>query len=280
MEQSVTPAMTARYQGVAVAPGNGLIYVIGGWNNSAPTSVVEAYDPVGNTWTSEASLGHSSGCSVGGAINGLIYVLTGCDGNAGFSNEFDVYNPATNTWTSLSSPPTRIIPARVGSSAANSMWRVGTTFTDATGITEVYDPQTSAWTTVSPMPAQLGELGGAVFSGNLYVVGGLDNSSTAQPDVYVYNAQAIRGARSLFPFRGTPRYRRGGLRRAALRRRRLHLSDSNTLEVLDTDDVTWASDTTSVATVDPNAGLATGVSAGTANITATSASIRSRAAPC
>ena len=57
---------TARYQGVAVAPGNGLIYVIGGWNNGTPTSVVEAYDPVGNTWTSEASLGHLSGCSVGG----------------------------------------------------------------------------------------------------------------------------------------------------------------------------------------------------------------------
>ena len=29
--------MTARYQGVAVAPGNGLIYVIGGWNNGTPT---------------------------------------------------------------------------------------------------------------------------------------------------------------------------------------------------------------------------------------------------
>ena len=128
-----TPAMTARYQGVAVAPGNGLIYVIGGWNNSTPTSVVEAYDPVGNTWTPEASLGHLSGCSVAGAINGLIYVLTGCDGNSGFSNEFDVYNPATNTWTSLSSPATRTIPARVGLSAANSTWRVGTTLLDGHG---------------------------------------------------------------------------------------------------------------------------------------------------
>ena len=48
-------------------------------------------------------------------------------------------------------------------------------------------------------------------------------------------------------------------------------ADSNTLEVLDTDDVTWASDTTSVATVDANAGLATGATAGTANITAASA---------
>ena len=48
-------------------------------------------------------------------------------------------------------------------------------------------------------------------------------------------------------------------------------SPRDALEVLDPDDVTWSSDTTSVATVDTNAGLATGASAGTANITARSA---------
>ena len=73
----------------------------------------------------------------------------------------------------------------------------------------------------------------------------------------------------LFPLRGTQQYRRGGIRRAAVcRRRATRPPTSNTLEVLDTDDVTWSSDTAAVATVDPNAGLATGVSAGTANITA------------
>ena len=263
---------TARYQGVAVAPGSGLIYVIGGWNNGTPTNVVEAYDPAGNTWTTEASLGHLSGCSVGGAINGLIYVLTGCDGNSAFSNEFDVYNPATNTWTSLSSP------AHAHNSGAGGV--IGGKFyvaggydvtTEATGITELYDPQTSTWTTVSPMTPQLAELGGAVFGGNLYVVGGLDNTSTAQPDVYVYTPQSdtwstlsstLSAGRSnigVVAFDGLI-YAAGGSTS----------SPSNALEVLDTDDVTWSSDTAAVATVDMNAGLATGVTAGTANITAAS----------
>jgi hypothetical protein len=266
-----TPAMTARYQGVAVAPGNGLIYVIGGWNNSLPTSVVEAYDPVGNTWTSKASLGHPSGCSVGGAINGLIYVLTGCDSNSGSSNEFDVYNPATNTWTSLSSPAHAHNSGAGGVVGGKFYVAGGYDVSTATGITEVYDPQTSTWTTVSSIPAQLGELGGSIFGGNLYVVGGLDNSSNPQPDVYVYNAQSntwstlssslSAGRRDIgvVAFDGLL-YAAGGYTS----------STSNALEVLDIDDVTWSSDTAAVATVDPNAGLATGVTPGTANIKAAS----------
>ena len=263
---------TARYQGVAVAPGNGLIYVMGGWNNSAPTNVVEVYDPVGNTWKSETSLGHSSACSVGGAINGLIYVLTGCDGSAGNSNEFDVYNPVTNTWTSLTSPAHNHNSGAGGVIGGKFYVAGGYDASTATGITEVYDPQTSTWTTASAMPAQLGELGGAAFSGNLYVVGGLDNSSNPQPEVYLYNpptdtwstlnSSLSAGRRDIgvVAFDGLL-YAAGGYTSA----------DSNTLEVLDTDDVTWSSDTTSVATVDPNAGLATGATAGTANITAASA---------
>jgi hypothetical protein len=267
-----TPAMTARYQGVAVSPGNGLIYVIGGWNGSAPTNVVEAYDPVQNAWTTEASLGHPSGCSVGGAINGLIYVLTGCDGNPGFSKEFDVYNPATDSWTSLSSPAHAHNAGAGGVIAGKLYVTGGYDVSGATGITEVYDPQSSTWTTVSSMPAQLGELGGAAFSGNLYVVGGLDNSGNPQASIYVYAPQTDTWS-TLPSSLSAGRNNIGvvaldGLLCAA---GGYTSSPSNTLEVLDTDDVTWSSATPAVATVDPSAGLATGVSAGTANITATSA---------
>ena len=105
---------TARYQGVAVAPGNGLIHVIGGWSNGAPTDVVEAYDPVHNTWTTEARMSHLGGCSVGGAINGRIYVLTGCDGTSAFSKEFERLQPDEQYLEQSESPLTRIIPVREG----------------------------------------------------------------------------------------------------------------------------------------------------------------------
>src|SRR4029077_20105256 len=54
-------------------------------------------------------------------------------------------------------------------------------------------------------------------------------------------------------------------------------SNSNMLEVLDTDVVTWSSDNTSVATIDANTGLATGASAGTTHITASSGAVSGNA---
>ena len=184
-----TPAMTPRYQGVAVAPGDGKIYVTGGWNG-APTSVVEAYDPVANTWASKTSLGHPSGCSAGGAINSLIYVLTGCDGNAGFSKEFDVYNPMTDTWSSLPSPAHAHNSGAGGVIGGKFYVAGGYDVSNATDVTEVYDPQTNTWTTVASAPAALGELSGGITGGKLYVVGGLDNSSNLQSSVYVYDPVA------------------------------------------------------------------------------------------
>ena len=269
---------TARYEGVAVAPGNGLIYVIGGWNNSAPSSVVEAYDPVGNTWKSEASLGHPSGCSEGGAINGLIYVLTGCDGSASPSNEFDVYNPATKAWTSLTKP-SHNHSGGAGGVMGGKLYVAGgydTSNTAPTGITEVYDPQTGTWSTLSPMSASLAGLGSAVITGSsdsLYVLGGVDGSNNLQTSIYEYTvgsgwselpsslstATSNMGVVAL----DSEIFAAGGATSGS--------PYSNATQAVDTDNVTWASDTTSVATIDPNAGLATGASAGTANISATSA---------
>src|SRR5208282_4959705 len=127
----------------------------------------------------------------------------------------------------------------------------------ATGITEVYDPQTHLWSTVSSMPAALGEVGGAVSGGNLYVVGGLDNTRTAQSAVYAFNVASDTWRTLTSTLSAGPRkisvvaydgllYAAGGYTS----------SDSNALEVLDTDGVTWSSDTTSVATVNANTGLA------------------------
>jgi large repetitive protein len=266
---------TARYQGTAVASG-GLIYVIGG-SQSTPTSTVEAYDPTHDTWSTKASISHPSACSVGGSINGLIYVLTGCDGNPGFSKEFDVYNTATNTWSSLTSP-THTHNLGAGG-VINGKFYVAGGYDQGTGTTtniaESYDPQTSTWTTMTAMPAALGQLAGAVVNQRLYAIGGVDGSNSAQSTVYVYDPtqegsnpwnqlpSSLSQGRSnigAVPFDGLL-YAAGGGEPSLI----------GMLEIIDTDDVTLASDNASVATVGANTGVATGVTPGTANISATSA---------
>ena len=83
----VLPGESVAVMGPSGCGKSSLLYVIGGLGTSGlPTNVVEAYDPVSDTWAGKASIpGHPSASSIAGAINGKIYVLTGNDGNLGFA---------------------------------------------------------------------------------------------------------------------------------------------------------------------------------------------------
>jgi len=266
---------TARSQGTAVA-SSGLIYVIGG-SQSSPTNTVEAYDPVNDSWATRASMPHVSACSVGGAINGLIYVLTGCDGNPGFSKEFDVYNAATNTWSSLTSP-THTHNSGAGV-VINGKFYVAAGYDQGTGTTtnivESYDPQTSTWTTMTAMPAALGQLAGAVVNQQLYAIGGVDGGNSVQSTVYVYDPTK-EGSNPWSQLPSSLSQGRSNIGAAAFDGLLYAAGGgeptlTGMLEIADTDDVTLASDNTSVAAVGANTGLATGVTPGATTISAISA---------
>ena len=273
--------LTARYGGITVAPGDGKIYVIGGLTGTgtSATSVVEVYDPVANTWTSKAPMPKANGCLVGGAINGQIYVLSGCNGSS-YAKELDVYNPATNTWNSspLAVPTSGHASGVAGVINAQLYVAGGYDTTGAvTGTTESYDPQTNTWKTMTTMPASLAQVAGAVSAQKLYAVGGIDGSSNEQQTVYAYDPSQEGGGSpwttlsaplsagrtniALAPFDGLLVAAGGSAS-----------SPTGLLEILDTDNVTWSSGNATVATIGPNTGLATGVNAGgPINISATSA---------
>src|SRR4029077_7266583 len=96
------------------------------------------------------------------------------------------------------------------------------------------------------------------------------DSSTAQSSVYAYDVQGNSWS-TLSSSLSAGRRDIGVVALNGLLYAAGGSGPSNVLEILDTDNVTWASDNTSFATIDANAGLATGASAGTANISATSA---------
>jgi len=61
---------------------NGVVYAVGGWNGVASLGTVEAYDPAGNSWTTEASMPtahHGFGASV---VNGILYAVGGYNGSS------------------------------------------------------------------------------------------------------------------------------------------------------------------------------------------------------
>src|SRR5438067_6271696 len=93
---------TAR-TGLRVAVVNGILYAIGGADNSgANLNRVEAYDPATNTWSQKAPMATARQIFAAGALNGTIYALGGVGlvGNSfGALASVEAYDPAGNTWT-------------------------------------------------------------------------------------------------------------------------------------------------------------------------------------
>ncbi len=87
---------------------DGLIYALGGFNSIglSPTSVVEAYNPVTNSWTTKASL-PTANATLAAALgaDGLIYAFGGY-GSSSTPSTVDGYDAVSNTWTSEASMPT------------------------------------------------------------------------------------------------------------------------------------------------------------------------------
>jgi N-acetylneuraminic acid mutarotase len=72
---------TARWGANAIT-ATGKIYVIGGTSDgSASLSLVQVYDPVANTWSSETSIQQTRDGTTGGVVAGRIYVVVGSNGN-------------------------------------------------------------------------------------------------------------------------------------------------------------------------------------------------------
>ncbi|GAB5357602.1 hypothetical protein AAMO2058_000388300 [Amorphochlora amoebiformis] len=81
---------------------DGLIHVIGGFNNIETCDTVDVFNPSKNTWTTEASRMNEARHSFGAAVfNRKIFVFGGADGRHRPLATCEVYNPETRTWKLL-----------------------------------------------------------------------------------------------------------------------------------------------------------------------------------
>jgi N-acetylneuraminic acid mutarotase len=161
-------------QEVAVAELGGLVYVIGGFDGSGTiVDTVEAYDPVGDSWSSVAPVPVPIHHTTATAANGKLYVIGGwSDFFATALASVYEYDPLANSW----SPPKTPMPTARGSPAAA---RVGGLIYVAGGWNAglvndfaAYDPVADSWTPLPPMPTGRNHLGAAALAGRFYAVGG------------------------------------------------------------------------------------------------------------
>jgi hypothetical protein len=200
--QTLVPMPTPRW-GIATAVGlDGRIYVMGGSSDiltnclNMPTpcvgrTAVEVYDPVGNAWSTVASLptpryffGATSG------PDGRIYAIGGANQGRILSS-MDVYDPAANAWTTTKLPGTVTPVSRlaVATGVDGQVYALGGTTncgasSGCTGVNQVavYNPSAGSWTVnspfVPPLPTNRWGLMAALGSdGRIYAIGGANSCS-------------------------------------------------------------------------------------------------------
>lgn len=185
---------TARYVAASTVVDN-ILYVIGGCNAACATgggamTVVEAYDPATNSWTTKSPIPIANGIDSVYAIadKNIIYVVGGYVPDSGRVATVYAYNPTTDSWvqeTSMkvgrSNPMLGVLG---GIMAVGGLGNSGNVTDD-----EVYNPTKNTWKASASLPAPLADSCFGVISGQFYIAGGAggSNSDTPETNVFAYS---------------------------------------------------------------------------------------------
>ena len=177
------PVPTARTE-VAVAALDGLIYVVGGFEQPSPWTIwqssvstkVEAYDPATNRWSSKPDLPVGLHHTSAAVLDGSLYVVGGFtksdDTPWNPSSRVFQFNPTGETWVERAPLPT----ARGGLAVTTLQGKLvavsGYDGQRNPAAVEVYDPDLDQWAAVAPLPTPRDHLAAVTIGETLYAIGG------------------------------------------------------------------------------------------------------------
>ena len=166
---------------------DGILYVVGG-NGGGSIDVLEAYDPVSDTWTTKSPIPTARSFAASGVINGKLYVVGG--GNPMPISQVDIYDPVTNSWSTASNP--MLDPrSNVAAGVIDGILYVvgGDVFGVNASVNSLreYNPVTDSWVLKASMPTARQVLAVGVIDEKLYAVGGLQPCCTSLATLEVYD---------------------------------------------------------------------------------------------
>jgi N-acetylneuraminic acid mutarotase len=188
------PMPTAR-SSLQGAAANGLLYAVGGLNNGHDTPIVEAYNPVSNSWSTVSPLnapnyGGDTGRYLGSAIgvNGKVYMMGGWTNSPPLpSNTLSIYDPSTDVWSAGPAIPGSGFTGCSEAAVIGSNIYLLNACNGYSGFSQqlsIFDTNTNSWTTGPNAPRNHNAGLGAALNGKFYVTGGTDGSYEPQVDVY------------------------------------------------------------------------------------------------
>lgn len=191
----------AAQRAAAASITSGMMYVLGGANDTGVTNAVWQYNPESDTWRAQANKPTAVQHVHGAVLNGKIHVPGGELADGRVSDVLEIFDPAQNTWsTGASLPAPRSgygLVAFEGKLYLIGGWD-GSTVTDTTFV---YDPDRDTWSTAAPMATARAYMGTAVADGQVFVLGGVgtDGQALAQGEIYEPTREAWRAMASPLP---------------------------------------------------------------------------------
>ncbi|EFU40187.1 Kelch repeat protein [Paenibacillus vortex V453] len=173
-------SMPTKRGATSAAVVNGKIYVIGGYTGNVQSvsggsysAVVEAYDPVTDTWETVQSMTTPRMWLSSAAYNGKIYTMGGVNSSSDRLSVVEEYDPATNTWTtkanmSIGYHAMSLVATDLGIYAFGG----GGPATATTNTVKLYYPETDTWEVIANMPYPADGISSSIYNGKIYVVGG------------------------------------------------------------------------------------------------------------
>jgi len=170
---------------LAVNAVNGKIYAIGGFFLGIfwiPSNLTEVYDPVTDTWTTNAEMPTAVYSCTSAVVDNKIYLIeNGRSVTIACLNQ--IYDTETDTWSYGQPIPTRVVgaaaAATTGVYAPKRIYVIGGGDLFTYDLNQIYDPATDTWTTGTAMPTPRQRLGVVVLNDTLYAIGGYQIDSDA-----------------------------------------------------------------------------------------------------
>jgi N-acetylneuraminic acid mutarotase len=167
---------TARYS-LSSSVVDGKIYAIGGLvgeeGEYEPTSAVEVYDPVTDTWTKKKSMPTARYGLATCVVGGRIYAIGGFDASQLPIATVEEYDPVSDSWTRKAD---MITPRYYLAADAISGQIYAAGGYDVTNIpiatVELYVPGRDIWMEVRSMPTPRRGLSAIAADGKIYAIGG------------------------------------------------------------------------------------------------------------
>lgn len=173
---------TARYVPASAVVKN-ILYVIGGCNSGCGNgigalTVVEAYNPATDSWSTKTPLPTPTDSVYAIASKGIIYVIGGYVQGSGRVTTVYAYNPKKDTWT-LKKPMSvgksnAALGVLGGIIAAGGLGNGGDVPDD-----EIFNTAKNKWKNLAPIPTARAGACYGVISGKFYVAGGSTDASNS-----------------------------------------------------------------------------------------------------